>query len=930
MINYEWMPTVLSNTGCQFRFYPLLAFDVNEAPDLSQTLWDEVDTFRARHAELIADETVANLRDKLKRDAKKQRWDSWGNCAFVKMRLAVKNFRNPGEQATYEVLGVELSIETTAPGDRFNECGFLLNTQTVLDSARHAPPFQSVYQQTPDGIYFPPIEQDACHFEVGENPPLIGIDIRIGFRARIIANGALGAHIVIDIGNTRTGALFLKDEPTGMVNEVDAIRSCCTPVMLDLPTKTDAVTKADIANVDNGIVSSWIMLHQTEFDEDEPSVLQRKYIQKTVKKFFGLKTDTFNDREEQRIPTMFVRYSPVVLGKEATNFLKTNSVTGLIEQGLQIQQSSPKRYFAERKKTNLAWSMIPNAWTKIDKIRANKLRSDLLYWMNEAGGFVDPDRTEAFLRPLREPSMPNYPRSATFVWMLVGILERAWDQCNRLTDANGAFTPYAIHDVIVTYPSGWTRDEIAIYRQRCSEAVRIFERTNFSSYDQIKLDMSVDEAVASQLPFVFSEIHKFGDNAQGWLKFAGKKREDGLFTFRIMNFDIGGGTTDISVVEYGCLETREEGVVDLQPKLLFRDGYSEAGDELLRQIIDRIVFPAIEKADSTAGEAIRRYFTGRVAKATEQEKRSKDLKLNIVPLAIKIMRDLASGAPCGRFMPRNAGVGESSWYDELYMHLGIPEISKAEWCAVEIDYDVTVVNRLIREFFENAFASAARIASLHDIDLFFMSGKTSEIPELQELAKKYIPVTNDRIVAAKNYCAGDWYPFVKTDENGNVVDNTVKDAKSITAVGAALNFMLANQKIQGWKIEKTVFAAECDSQWGFQDSFMKPNGKPFAFDDKNETTVVLDVHKIIARRMTQDTFPSAVYRLQPRDPNAQVPTIKFLARVRRGRDESTKAEYLDLVSLTKEGESIDYVSQYELAVCQGDELFWQDSGCVVS
>ena len=111
---------------------------------------------------------------------------------------------------------------------------------------------------------------------------------------------------------------------------------------------------------------------------------------------------------------------------------------------------------------------------------------------------------------------------------------------------------------------------------------------------------------------------------------------------------------------------------------------------------------------------------------------------------------------------------------------------------------------------------------------------------------------------------------------------------------------------------------------------MKPNGKPFAFDDKNETTVVLDVHKIIARRMTQDTFPSAVYRLQPRDPDAQVPTIKFLARVRRGRDESTKAEYLELMSLTKEGETIDYVSQYELAVCQGDELFWQDSGCVVS
>ena len=930
MFNYQWIPTVLSNTGCQFRFYPLFALNTDEAPDLSQTLWDDVDTFRARHTELMADEEIANRRAKWGADAKRQSWQPWDGCTFAKKRLTVKNFTDPNEQVSYEIFGVELAIETTAPADRFNECGFLLNTRAVSGKERYAPQFQSVYHQVPDGTYYPPEGQAPCSFDIGDEPSSIGIDIRIGFRARIIADGALGAHLVIDIGNTRTCALFLKDDPTGMVNEVDAIRSCCTPVLLDLPTKTDAVTKADIANVDNGIVGSWIMLHQTEFDEENPSVLQRKYITKTAKKWFGLKTDAFNDQEEQRIPTMFVRYSPVIFGKEATSFFKKSSVTELIDQGLQIQQSSPKRYFAERKKSNLAWSMIPNAWTKVDKIRANKLRADLLYWMNESGEFVDPDEIETCFRPLREPTMPNYPRSATFVWMLVGILERAWDQCNRLTDANGTFTPYSIHDVIVTYPSGWTRDEIAIYKQRCEEAVRIFERTNFSSCDRIKLDMNVDEAVASQLPFVFSEIHKFGNNAQGWLKFAGKKRDDDRSTFRIMNFDIGGGTSDISVVEYGCIDTPEEGMVDLQPKLLFRDGYSEAGDELMRQIIDQVIFPAIENENQTAGEAIRRYFTGRVSSATEQIKRSRDLKLNIVPLAIKVMSDLASGAPGGRFIPRNAGVGEDSWYDELYMHLKIPLIAKQEWCSIEIAYDVTAVNKLIREFFENAFANASRIAAMHDIDLFFLSGKTSELPELRELAKKHIPVTNDRIMTAKNYCAGDWYPFVKTDENGNIVDNTVKDAKSITAVGAALSFMLANQKIHGWKIEKTIFAAECDSQWGFQDSFMRPNGRPFVFDDNNETMIILDAHKIIARRMTQDTFPSAVYRLQPRDPNAKVATIRFQARIKRGCDDITKAEYLELLSLNQEGEAVDYTSQYELAVCQGDELFWQDSGCVVS
>ncbi len=931
MPTFEWTPTVLSNTGCQFRFFPLLAFDTSNPPDLSQTLWDDVGHFADRHEQLLADENVVAKLDKLKSDARRQGWSPWNDCTFVKMRLSVKKLGVPQTNDSFEILGVELAIETTAPGERFNECGFLHNTQTVLDNAKHAPQFPSVYQRVPDGSWYPPEGQDACYFEVGEVPPLIGVNIRIGFRDCITADGTLGAHLVIDIGNTRTSALFLKDEPTGVINEVDAIRSDCTPVMLDVPTKTDAVTKADLLNVDNGIVGSWILLHQTEFDEDEPSVLQRRYLTKTVKKWFGLKEETFNDQEEQRIPTMFVRYSPVVFGKEARNFLSLPTVTNLIEEGLQLQQSSPKRYFADRRRTNLAWSMVPNAWEKRAELNAHKLRSDLLYWMTEAGEFVDPDKTETILHPLRDPKMPNYPRSATFVWMLVGILERAWNQCNHLTETAGKFTPYEIKDVIITYPSGWTRDEIEIYRQRCLEAVQIFERTNFSSNGQIKLDMDVDEAVASQLPYVFSEIHKHKDKAKGWLKFAGKKHGGDEPTFRIMTLDIGGGTTDLSVVEYSCCETSEEGLVDLRPKLLFRDGYSVAGDELMRLIISRIVFAAVEKSNSRAGAELRKYFSGKVPSAVLQAKRSKDLKLNIIPLAIQIMCELSSGAPSGKFTLEKAGVERGRWVDDLYEHLNLQDVlSPDDWWNVEIEYDVSAVNALIREFFEDSIANAAHVAGQYDVDLFFMSGKTSELPEIRNLAKKHVPVTDDRIVSAKNYCAGDWYPFVKTDEKGNVVENTIQDAKSITAVGAALNFMLANRKIPGWEIERTVIDVGYRSQWGFESAFEKPDGKPFAFDENDEVTVVLDEHRVISRRMTQNAISSAVYRLQNRDPNAKMTTDRFEAKIRRGRDEATKAEFLELVSLTKGEEKADCLNRYELAVCQGTELFWQDSGCVES
>ena len=107
MINFDWMPTVLSNTGCQFRFFPLLDFDSTEAPDVSQALWDDVEGFAARHNQLLADEQVAGIMDRLRTDAKRQSWDPWEGCTFAKKRLTVKNFRLPGEQVPHEILGVE-------------------------------------------------------------------------------------------------------------------------------------------------------------------------------------------------------------------------------------------------------------------------------------------------------------------------------------------------------------------------------------------------------------------------------------------------------------------------------------------------------------------------------------------------------------------------------------------------------------------------------------------------------------------------------------------------------------------------------------------------------------------------------------------------------------------------------------------------------
>jgi Uncharacterized protein conserved in bacteria, putative virulence factor len=63
---------------------------------------------------------------------------------------------------------------------------------------------------------------------------------------------------------------------------------------------------------------------------------------------------------------------------------------------------------------------------------------------------------------------------------------------------------------------------------------------------------------------------------------------------------LGGGTTDMAITQYQ-LDDGSGGNVKITPQLLFREGFKVAGDDVLLDIIQRCVLPALQTHLQHAG-----------------------------------------------------------------------------------------------------------------------------------------------------------------------------------------------------------------------------------------------------------------------------------------------------------------------------------------
>lgn len=700
----------------------------------------------------------------------------------------------------------------------------------------------------------------------------------------------MDVDLVVDFGNTRSVVLGLENNAVmGSSGNLCAIckairylpRGCEYPDLLN-PQNED-VTGETIAD-------SWFLLQEPQFSEwDYPprentvsapffksvskqyyaekrdekaepvSIAQRIQMLREGKIMDGIKVgaDTVEVSHYfcmQRMPQMFVEISPAMMGKEAREYYHNIDLT----PGLNICLSSPKRYLWDRAQYGLVggelpWNINYNPWRSNYTPRNStpKLCGQICRYMTTDASpwkIDEPPFQAGNNLTLWYPSTPSYPRCAAMVWCALSIIENAFRQITseNWRKGNGQYQNRRLRSINITFPSGWIAQEKQYLREAWEQAINIFtlaHMQNKETFDKLpanaidgrpKLNMELDEAVASQIPFIYSEVRRLQD-ANMWIKLYGRcdanaPNDHNSYRLRVMTVDIGGGTCDSAIVEY---RNRMPGAtIDLRYKVLFRDCSTFAGDAVTQKLIEDVLLPSILslRVSDTQSRAARTFADVLVRGHNSYTDRAKWRRITtmvFLPIVRQWFTDVKE-CPDGVFREengerfrtvQNCGVDDAALRDfnEYMRNAGL------DFDVMTLDdrvtYDPEIINNIIYETLDNGIEPLGKFISAYDVDLVTLSGKISEMPVVHDLLCSRLPLRPQRIIRMSNFAAGGWYPM---NENGL---GRISDAKTVTAVGAAL-FVAARNNLMSaaWNIAPdTDLSPVTNNYWGL----VKTRGRGF-------------------------------------------------------------------------------------------------------
>ncbi|KAA0262954.1 virulence factor SrfB [Hafnia alvei] len=525
---------------------------------------------------------------------------------------------------------------------------------------------------------------------------------------------------------------------------------------------------------------------------------------------FGKRNFSVESGREQA----FVWPSIVRVGREASRMasqrMGTEGSTGL---------SSPRRYLWDEEEYLHGWRF--NALHQAQQ-EPSATALPLTFLLNDQG-------QPLYDQPLDE-RLPvfsaHYSRSSLMTFMLSELLAQALMQINSVAQRlkmTHSSAPRQLRSIILTLPSAMPKPEREIFRRRMYQAIGLVWKSmgwhpadhDFSSEaDRAEstvpvpdVQMEWDEATCGQMVYLYNETQvNFGGCSEEF--FSSQARTDRELaegevagkTLRIASIDIGGGTTDLAITQYR-LDDGAGSNVKIIPRLLFREGFKLAGDDILLDVIRLYVLPALQNACRKAGvadsdELMNKLFGDGSISALRQQATLQVFS----PIGRAILESYE------RYDPLDTAAEIDATFGELLSQQ--PTIKVQEYInndvqraqpADAVPFDILQVplilklSKLHAEFLSprmritQHLRSLCEVVALYSCDVLLLTGRPSRFPGIQALFRHLQPLPINRILPLEGYHTSEWYPFNKRGR----IDNP----KSTAAVGAMLCLLAVNLRL---------------------------------------------------------------------------------------------------------------------------------------
>ncbi|MDX5298050.1 MAG: virulence factor SrfB, partial [Gammaproteobacteria bacterium] len=539
--------------------------------------------------------------------------------------------------------------------------------------------------------------------------------------------------LVIDVGNSRTcGILIEQPKDQGPVDITQAYR-------LEL---------RDLSRP-----------HQTYADPFESRV-------EFAPAQFGRADHSRNSGRPQR--DAFWWPSPVRVGPEAAWLASladgTEGVSGL---------SSPKRYLWDTAPRVQPWTNSRGLLPVTRPVPA--ISGPMTALLTEEGDPVDPTRPDSFVGML-----PRYSRSSLYSLMLGELLIHAVNQINSIAVRErrpNSDLPRRLRQIILTLPSATPLAEQKILRRRAAAAVDLVWKTmGWDAAHKPRLKLDWDEATCTHLVYLYNEInHKYRGNPRDLFERIGRTAPSGAPAVRIASLDLGGGTSDLMIIQH---EIDAGGQFTVHPRPLFREGFRQAGDDIVKVVVEDCVLPALAEAMQAAGVAqptalLADLLGGDHERMGQQERAMRSL-LNqqlFVPAAYALLLAYEQTDPRHPQAPRTLVYGDilrtappspavTGFLESRIQRAGGNGFVLAD---VLLRMDEGQMAGAVLSVIRGMVEDLCDVIRQYDCDLLLLTGRPSRLPALRELVCANLPVTNScwlsRLRMARSCCPmRSWSP----------------------------------------------------------------------------------------------------------------------------------------------------------------------------